>query len=357
MATYADVCIRVRSLLDDYPAAIYTNAFLLPIVNQAQGVLISELQSAGCSEARSTVVYTGSTTIPAGMTELIFSPPAGYPALPANLIAPDRLLERRAVVNPPTVTNSAGGGAITGGVHLCAVAFVVAGTTTTPMTTASVTSSTNDTVLWTNIPTGPTGTTARYLLRSKAGATVLYVDQILSNNTATTATSTGADSALTVLASLTGPSAGAEESQWMPMRGSRPLPAATQQSQLVFWDWNGHALSLIGATENRDVKMDFWAEVSDFPTSGTDTTALPVADSLDFLAALTAGIAAQSRGQAQLASLYGVVDPSGVSGMAGRLLYNFINTTLKTAQAEPLRRAPYASIHRYPAYQTPFFKY
>jgi len=357
MPTYADVCVRVRSLLDDFPAAVYTNAFLLPIVNQAQSVLASELESAGSSEVRSTIVYTGSTAIPAGLTNLVFSPAAGLPALPSNLIAPDRLLERRAALSPPTVTNSAGGGSITGGIHLCAVAFKGVYGTSVPMTTTSVTSSLGDTLLWTNIPIGPVGTTHRILLRSKAGGAVLYEDQTLADNTTTTATSTDADASLTVLASLTGPSVGPDESQWMPMRGSRPLPAATQQSQLVYWDWNGHTITFIGATEPRDVKMDYWATVSDFPTSGTDTTALPITDSLDFLAALTAGIAAQSRGQAQLASLYGVVDPTGVTGMAGRLLYNFINTTLKTAQSEPLRRAPYASIHRYPAYQTPFFKY
>jgi len=244
MATYNDICVRVRSLLDDYPAAVYTNAFLLPIINQCQGVLASELESAGCSEVRTTVTYSGATKVAAGTTSLTYS---STPALPALLIAPDRLMER------------------------------------------------------------------------KAGGT---------------------------------------DSEWIPMRGARPLPAATQQTQLIYWDWNAHALQLVGATEDRDVKMDYWASVSDYVSgAGLDATAVPVLGSLDFLSALTAGIAAQSRGQAQLASLYGVVSPEGVSGMAGRLLYNFVNTTMKAAQSEPLRRAPYAAIHRYPAYQTPFFKY
>jgi hypothetical protein len=352
MATYNDICVRVRSLLDDVPGAIYTNTFILPLINHAQGIIASELASAGVQEVRATVVYSGSTVVPAGMVAMTYS---STPALPANLIAPDRLMERKAVTNAPTVAIAAGG-SVTNGAHLCAVAFTCSFGTTPPMTVATVTAGGgNNTINWSGIALGPTGTTGRILCRSKAGATVLYVDQTLSDNTTTTATSTGADSSLTVLADLTGPTVGTEEGTWIPMRGARPLPGVAQTSQLLVWDWDSHKLLFVGSTEDRDVKMDYWTTVSDF--TGTSGETLPLLDTLDILAPLTAGLAAQSRGQAQMASLYGVVGRDGVSGIAGRLLENFINTTIKTQQSEPQRRAPYAGILRYPAYQAPVWKY
>lgn len=350
-ATYNDICVRVRSLLDDVPGAIYTNAFILPLVNQAQGIIVSELGNAGVQEVRATIVYSGATRLLAGTTVLTFS---STPALPANLIAPDRLMERKATLNPPTVTIDAAAGSVTAGVHLCAVNFIGPWGTSVPTSTASVTSAGSDTILWSDIPLGPAGTTSRQLLRSKAGATTLYVQSTLANNTATTATDTTADGSLTVLADLTGPSVGQEESMWQPMRGARALPISTQTSSLLFWDWNSHSVQFVGSTEDRDVKMDYWTTVSDF--AGTTNEALPLLDTVNILAPLTASIAAQSRGQAQMASLYGLTEKDGQKGMSGRLLDNFINTTIKTQQSEPQRRAPYAGIVRYPAYQTPVWK-
>lgn len=351
MATYNDICVRVRALLDDVPGAIYTNTFILPFINHAQGIIASEMLSAGVQEVRATVVYSGSTVVPAGTVKLTFS---STPALPANLIAPDRLMERPASLAAPTLAIAAGG-TVTDGAHLCAVAFTGTFGTTPPMTTASVTAGGgNNTINWSNIALGPTGTTGRILCRSKAGATVLYVDQTISDNTTTTGTSTGADAALTVLAPLTGPTVGLAESTWVPMRGARPIPVFGQTSQLIYWDWESHELLLNGATEARDVKMDYWTTVSDF--AGTSNEALPLLDTVDILAPLTAGLAAQSRGQGQMATLYGTVGKDGVGGIAGRLLENFINATVKTQQSEPQRRAPYAGIIRYPAFNTPVWK-
>lgn len=244
MATYGDCTARARALLDDTQAAIYSDTVLLPLVNQAQGIFVSELLSAGISEARFVTTYSSTTIIPAGMTALTLS---SSPALPSTIIVPDRLLER---------------------------------------------------------------------------------------------------------------AAGASASEWIVMRGQRPLPIMTQVSTLVYWDWSNHQIQFVGATEAREVKLEYWGSVADFASGGgLAATTLPILGSLDILSALTAGLAATTRSQMQLAEACGIMSPTGITGQAGGLVKNYINTQVKAMQSEPMRRAPYAGIQRYPAFVLPIQKY
>ena len=244
MATYGDCTARVRALLDDTQGLIYTDAVLLPLVNQAQGIFLSELLSSGVSEAKFVTTYSGATIIPANTTALTLS---SSPALPSTIIVPDRILER------------------------------------------------------------PSGGTA---------------------------------------------------SEWLIMRGQRPLPITAANSTLGYWDWENHQLKFVGATEARELRLEYWGSVADFASGGGLTaTALPILGSIDILTALTAGLAATTRSQMQLAEANGVMGPNGISGQAGGLIRNYINIQIKAQQSEPLRRAPYAGIQRYPAYVLPISKY
>lgn len=105
---------------------------------------------------------------------------------------------------PPAPTaalvSPAAAGNVDNGAHDFAVEFVNAAGDTTPGPVVSVTvtdKTTNGKVLI-HLPIGPTGTTARKVISSKAGAHVLYVAATVADNTTTTYTYNIADSSLSV---------------------------------------------------------------------------------------------------------------------------------------------------------------
>lgn len=111
---------------------------------------------------------------------------------------------------PPTsaptaaLVDPAAAGDVDTGVHKYAVAFYNGAGSSTPGPAVTVTvadKAVNGKVLITDLPLGPTGTTGRKLLRTKAGATAFFVQQTIANNTATTAVvDNTADSAISVAA-------------------------------------------------------------------------------------------------------------------------------------------------------------
>lgn len=114
----------------------------------------------------------------------------------------------------------AAGGSVDVGAHSYAVSFVgqtgeetLAGTTVVATTTGG-----NQTVNLTSIPTGPTGTTARNIYRSKVGTTSpLFLVHTISDNVTTTYSDTVADSTL-VTQSPSHPTFGAS-SRWQDSTG------------------------------------------------------------------------------------------------------------------------------------------
>ena len=108
----------------------------------------------------------------------------------------------RHLPTPPAITGAlvspAAAGNVDNGAHDFAVEFVNAAGDTLPGPVVSITvadKTTNGQILL-NIPIGPTGTTARKIIASKAGAHVLYVADTVANNTAETYTYNIADSSL-----------------------------------------------------------------------------------------------------------------------------------------------------------------
>lgn len=97
----------------------------------------------------------------------------------------------------PTLALNSGTG-MSVGLYSYAVTFVEGNGETIPGTAANITTTTGNTVVaLTAIPTGPTGTTARRIYRSKVGTTTpLFLVTTLSNNTATTYTDSTADASL-----------------------------------------------------------------------------------------------------------------------------------------------------------------
>lgn len=88
------------------------------------------------------------------------------------------------------------------GAYTYAIGFQEGNGKTTPGTTANTTTTTgNQAVNLSSIPTGPTGTTARVVYRSKVGTTSpLFVVSTINDNTTTTFSDTTADASLTVQA-------------------------------------------------------------------------------------------------------------------------------------------------------------
>lgn len=108
----------------------------------------------------------------------------------------------RHLPTPPAITGAlvspAAAGNVDNGAHDFAVEYVNAAGDTLPGPVVSITV-TNKTVngqVLLNIPIGPTGTTARKIIASKAGAHVLYVAATVANNTAETYIYNIADSSL-----------------------------------------------------------------------------------------------------------------------------------------------------------------
>jgi hypothetical protein len=92
----------------------------------------------------------------------------------------------------------AAGGSVDVGAHSYAVTFVGQTGEETAIGTAVVatTSGGNQTVNLTSIPTGPSGTTARKVYRTKVGGTTFFLVTTLSDNTTTTYSDTATDASL-----------------------------------------------------------------------------------------------------------------------------------------------------------------
>lgn len=104
--------------------------------------------------------------------------------------------------NAPIAVIASGSGGLSVGSYTYAVSFVSSdGGCTVPGITASVTTTSgNQNCNLSSIPTGPTGTTARYVWRSKVGGGTLYRLTTLNNNTSTTYVDSVADTSLTIAA-------------------------------------------------------------------------------------------------------------------------------------------------------------
>jgi hypothetical protein len=98
----------------------------------------------------------------------------------------------------PTIASIGAGGAVNDGAHLYKITFVTANGET-ELGTASATATTttgNNTVNLSAVPTGPAGVTSRKIYRTKAGAASYFLLATLADNTTTTYADTTADASL-----------------------------------------------------------------------------------------------------------------------------------------------------------------
>lgn len=114
------------------------------------------------------------------------------------------------------------------------------------------------------------------------------------------------------------------------MIGPRILPRVPQGQTLVYWDWKGEEIKLVGATTDRIVQIDFFREVDPLVLP-TDKLFIP--DSILPIVSLVCAQIAVSRGATS--------DAVNWKQEAMLYLQDIAGEQVKAQQSAPLRRSPY----------------
>lgn len=176
--------------------------------------------------------------------------------LPPTLTAPYMIGLQVGIAEPivaPTVGAATSGGSVDAGLHEWAVSFVTANGETGlgPVTSAVTVTAGSQTIPLSAIPTGPTGTTARNIYRTKAGqSSPFYLVHQIADNTTTAYTDTTADaglgaqhSGLNSTGGATGASGGNEcadtnyqrlSVSWNAVSGNNPASRTSSANQTYF---------------------------------------------------------------------------------------------------------------------------
>lgn len=224
VAVLSDIVARVQALVNDTPAAVYTQAVLLPYINTAQDEVAAALRNHGVAftKFRSSVL-----TVTAGTTSLYIG---SSPTLPTNLVEPITMWER--------------------------------------------------------------------------------------------------------------PSGGAEQ-DFYPMFGPSTLPNYGQNQTLTYWDYyqdatNGPTILTLGATTNREVRIDYYGDLTSFASSGDK---LLIYGAQNVVAYRTASLVCLSRGDNDGAQAFNLVYEKNLGTLCSE--------QVKEGQARPGRRLPARGIARY----------
>lgn len=138
---------------------------------------------------------------------------------------------------------------------------------------------------------------------------------------------------------------GGANEDFVPMAGPWTLPLIGQIDTLRYWDWRGGQIHLLGATEDRLLRIYYWSSLGNLDP----TARMKVSASGNALAAIAAALAARSKGQQDVADRLAVFNADGtIGGQAGWELQQIINADVKTQQSVPTRRVSRAGYNRYP---------
>lgn len=124
--------------------------------------------------------------------------------------------------------------------------------------------------------------------------------------------------------------------------GPITLPNQSRSTTLGYWDYKDGEIQFIGATQIRDIKIDYWSTISDFSTPVNPSDAVILQDAVNIISLLCCKAIAVSRGQYQAAEAF--------SAQADEELEQVINAQLKMQQQQPDRRQPYRGRGRYQGY-------
>jgi hypothetical protein len=175
-------------------------------------------------------------------------------------------------------------------------------------------------------------------LRSAGVARMLFSStlDVPANTTVITKTSTPALPALLdEPAFLFEKNDGADVSTFRPMIGPQELPDVPQQSSLIYWNWVSGTITFVGATTARDVRVEYYGDLSAF-TDSTDDVA--ISGSVNAISYLTAAAVMLARD----ANTSALLKPQ-----ANYYVDMIINEHIKATQTLPVRRRPARAFGRY----------
>lgn len=138
---------------------------------------------------------------------------------------------------------------------------------------------------------------------------------------------------------------GGDNSEWRPMIGPRTLTDTVPGTQLRQWDWRGGEITFLGATEDREVRLDYWGRLAEYRDPSDANEMVPLADAQNLLAYRTAAMVAESKGLMDKAAYF--------HGMAKEETENLVTQDVKATQCIPRRRRPWLGFSRYPATRYP----
>lgn len=113
------------------------------------------------------------------------------------------------------------------------------------------------------------------------------------------------------------------------------LPPFTQLTEsLIYWTWQQQFIYFLGATSNRDVRLDYLAQLIPSFTNVAGSETIALFTSKSFLSYRTAGLCAEFIGENKERS-------DELNGFAQMALDRFIAINTKGRQASPIRRRPF----------------
>jgi hypothetical protein len=128
---------------------------------------------------------------------------------------------------------------------------------------------------------------------------------------------------------------GTSEDDWVDMNECDALPMREPQPELLDWAWIGGVITFVGATTDREIKVEYNA-ISYLPTNVNDPIIIPFSES--FLALKTAMYASVGPRGSRDVSLFG--------GLAETALEKLIAFNVTGKQGVPVRRQGYRETAR-----------
>lgn len=134
---------------------------------------------------------------------------------------------------------------------------------------------------------------------------------------------------------------GGQEQDFYPMFGPSALPNYGQNQTLTYWDFyqdltNGPTILTLGATTTREVRLDYYGDLTSFASS---SDRLLIYGAQNVLAYRTASLICASRGDNEGAQAFNTVYEKNLGTLCSE--------QVKEGQARPGRRLPARGIARY----------
>lgn len=401
MATLQDIITTVPSLLDDASTSVFTADFILPYVNTAQRKISSYLASKSIKQAKfrqdsPMVVPAGTKRIGYGRENTAQAPP--------NLVAFSKDFAIAAgkwsagAYDTPTVTvaqaDPAGG--VTAGKWVFAAGTAHEGLLTAAQTIAASTANTYVTIsVWlktsaaipftATVSAGLSGTnetskainvttawqqvivtTGPYTTTGVQAGTLRILFPVLANLTVELAFPTithtqqylgyTATAGLPVTAvyppilpenfiepdQMWEAKIGGTDQDFFLVVGPHQIPNQAQTSTLGYWDFYDGEIRLLGATEDRLLRLDYWGALENFQGSAVPAQAVVMQGFVNPISYMVCKLISHSRGQHSAAAEWGALFDVEMEDIA--------NIQQKAQQQAPVRRLSARGASRYQGY-------